>query len=126
METGYKITGFDYNMWTQAGVSASDLDLVAGDDVRIEFRPGDDEWTVTERLPRRNVLCRSDSRGRRESLAANLDQIGIEVTWLAVFSAIIVGSLLGGLTLAASQITGCPSSAEMPGSDMSAWPARAC
>jgi small-conductance mechanosensitive channel len=30
------------------------------------------------------------------------DQIGIEVTWLAVFSAIVVGSLLGGLTIAAS------------------------
>ncbi len=27
--------------------------------------PGDDEWTVVERLPRRNVLCRSDSRGTR-------------------------------------------------------------
>jgi ribosome biogenesis GTPase len=55
------------------------LELVAGDDVRVEFSPGDDEWTVVERLPRRNVLARSDSRGRTESLAANLDQLGIVV-----------------------------------------------
>jgi ribosome biogenesis GTPase len=55
------------------------LDLVAGDRVRIEFAPGDDEWTVTERLPRRNVLARSDSRGRAESLAANLDQLGVVI-----------------------------------------------
>ena len=31
------------------------FDLVAGDDVRIALSPGDDEWTVTVRLPRRNV-----------------------------------------------------------------------
>ena len=55
------------------------LDLVAGDDVRILLAPGDDEWTVIERQPRRNVLCRSDSRGRSESLAANLDQLGVVV-----------------------------------------------
>ena len=55
------------------------LDLVAGDQVRIRFEPGDDEWTVTERLPRRNVLTRSDSRGRAESLAANLDQLGVVI-----------------------------------------------
>jgi ribosome biogenesis GTPase len=55
------------------------LDLVAGDQVRISFEPGDDEWSVTERLPRRNVLTRSDSRGRTESLAANLDQLGVVI-----------------------------------------------
>jgi ribosome biogenesis GTPase len=55
------------------------LDLVAGDGVNIVLAPGDDEWTVIERLPRRNVLCRSDSRGRSESLAANLDQLGVVV-----------------------------------------------
>jgi len=55
------------------------LSVVAGDDVLIELPPGDDEWTVTERLPRRNVLERSDSRGRSESLAANLDQLGVVV-----------------------------------------------
>ena len=55
------------------------LDLVAGDEVNLQLAPGDDEWTVTERRPRRNVLCRSDSRGRSESLAANLDQLGVVV-----------------------------------------------
>lgn len=55
------------------------LEVVAGDEVRVELTPGDDAWTVTERLPRRNVLTRSDSRGRVESLAANLDQLGVVV-----------------------------------------------
>jgi len=34
---------------------------------------------VGERLKRRNVLCRSDSRGLEESIAANLDQLGVVV-----------------------------------------------
>ena len=33
----------------------------------------------SERLPRRNLLSRSDSRGLEESIAANLDQLGIVV-----------------------------------------------
>lgn len=73
-----------------------DLDLVAGDDVRIEFRSGDDEWTVTERLPRRNVLCRSDSRGRSESLAANLDQLGVVVAPRPACDPFIVDRYLAG------------------------------
>ena len=72
------------------------LDLVAGDDVRIEFSPGDDEWTVTERLPRRNVLCRSDSRGRSESLAANLDQLGVVVAPRPACDPFIVDRYLAG------------------------------
>jgi ribosome biogenesis GTPase len=56
-----------------------DLELVAGDEVRIAVSAGDDEWTVVERLPRKNVFCRSDSRGRSESLAANLDQLGVVI-----------------------------------------------
>lgn len=55
------------------------LEVVAGDEVRIERRPGSDDWTVVERLPRRNVLNRSDSRGLEESIAANLDQLGVVV-----------------------------------------------
>jgi len=55
------------------------LEVVAGDDVRIERQHGADDWTVIERLPRRNVLTRSDSRGFEESIAANLDQLGVVV-----------------------------------------------
>jgi ribosome biogenesis GTPase len=55
------------------------LDVVAGDEVRIERHDGSDDWTVDERLPRRNVLSRSDSRGLVESIAANLDQLGVVV-----------------------------------------------
>ncbi len=72
------------------------LDLVAGDEVRIDFSPGDDEWTVTERLPRRNVLCRSDSRGRSESLAANLDQLGVVVAPRPACDPFIVDRYLAG------------------------------
>lgn len=76
------------------------LDLVAGDRVRIELPPGDDEWTVTERLPRRNVLCRSDSRGRSESLAANLDQLGVVVAPRPACDPFIVDRYLAGASYA--------------------------
>lgn len=72
------------------------IDLVAGDGVRILFAPGDDEWTVTERLPRRNVLCRSDSRGRSESLAANLDQLGVVVAARPACDPFVVDRYLAG------------------------------
>jgi ribosome biogenesis GTPase len=72
------------------------LDVVAGDEVRIELSPGDDEWSVVERLPRRNVLCRSDSRGRSESLAANLDQLGIVVAPRPACDPFIVDRYLAG------------------------------
>lgn len=55
------------------------LDVVAGDDVLVEKHDGSDDWTVVARLDRRNVLSRSDSRGQEESIAANLDQLGIVV-----------------------------------------------
>jgi ribosome biogenesis GTPase len=73
-----------------------DLDLVAGDEVRIAVSPGDDEWTVVERLPRRNVLCRSDSRGRSEPLAANLDQLGVVVAPRPACDPFIVDRYLAG------------------------------
>jgi ribosome biogenesis GTPase / thiamine phosphate phosphatase len=55
------------------------LEVVAGDVVTIARPPAGDDWTVIDRLARRNVLRRSDSRGRDESLAANLDQLAIVV-----------------------------------------------
>ncbi len=73
-----------------------DLDLVAGDEVRIAVSPGDDEWTVIERLPRRNVLYRSDSRGRSESLAANLDQLGVVIAPRPACDPFIVDRYLAG------------------------------
>lgn len=76
------------------------LDLVAGDNVRLELQAGDDEWNVTERLPRRNVLCRSDSRGRSESLAANLDQLGVVVAPRPACDPFIVDRYLAGASYA--------------------------
>ena len=72
------------------------LDLVAGDNVRVELSAGDDEWTVMERLPRRNVLCRCDSRGRSESLAANLDQLGVVVAARPASDPFVVDRYLAG------------------------------
>ena len=72
------------------------LDLVAGDEVSLQITPGDDEWTVTERLPRRNVLCRSDSRGRSESLASNLDQLGVVVAPRPACDPFIVDRYIAG------------------------------
>lgn len=77
-----------------------DLEVVAGDGVRIAMSPGDDEWTVVERLPRRNLLCRSDSRGRSESLAANLDQLGVVIAARPSCDPFIVDRYLAGATQA--------------------------
>jgi ribosome biogenesis GTPase len=53
------------------------LDVVVGDVVELERERSTDEWTVVQRLSRRNVLERTDSRGFTESIASNLDQLGI-------------------------------------------------
>ncbi len=72
------------------------LDVVAGDDVRIERHAGSDDWTVVERLDRRNVLCRSDSRGLVESIAANLDQLGVVVAPAPACDPFIVDRYVAG------------------------------
>lgn len=56
------------------------LEVVAGDRVVLEPESvHEGAWLVQERLPRRNVLLRTDSRGLDESIAANLDQLGVVV-----------------------------------------------
>lgn len=75
------------------------LEVVAGDTVRIERHAGSDDWTVVERLPRRNVLSRSDSRGREEQIAANLDQLGVVVSAQPACDPYIVDRYLAGACL---------------------------
>ncbi|RPI14732.1 MAG: ribosome small subunit-dependent GTPase A [Lysobacterales bacterium] len=72
------------------------LDLVAGDEVRLAFAAGDDEWAVVERLPRRNLLGRTDSRGRTEALVANLDQLGVVVSPRPACDPFVVDRYLAG------------------------------
>jgi ribosome biogenesis GTPase len=56
------------------------LEVVAGDEVHVAPDPAHaGEWVVSERLPRRNALLRTDSRGLPETIAANLDQLGVVV-----------------------------------------------
>jgi ribosome biogenesis GTPase len=73
------------------------LEIVAGDEVVL--RPGDgvqDEWVVTECLPRRNLLQRTDSRGLDESIAANLDQLAIVVAPRPALDPYMVDRYLAG------------------------------
>lgn len=72
------------------------LDVVAGDEVRIARHEGADDWTVVERLPRRNVLSRSDSRGLEESLASNLDQLAVVIAPRPVCDPFIVDRYIAG------------------------------
>lgn len=51
------------------------LRVVCGDRVEAEPIPGEADWLVTRISERRNALARTDSRGRAETLAANLDQL---------------------------------------------------
>jgi ribosome biogenesis GTPase len=81
-------------------VRGRSLEVVAGDQVRVSLEASDDEWTVIERLPRRNVLCRSDSRGRPESIAANLDQLGVVVAARPACDPFIVDRYLAGASYA--------------------------
>jgi ribosome biogenesis GTPase len=76
------------------------LEVVVGDIVRIEpDRPGGD-WTVMERLPRRNVLQRSDSRGLDESIAANLDQLAVVLAPRPLSDPYVVDRYLAGAAYA--------------------------
>jgi ribosome biogenesis GTPase len=72
------------------------IELVAGDEVRIGQSAGDDEWTVLERLPRRNLFSRSDARGRTEPIAANLDQLAVVVAPLPACDPFIVDRYVCG------------------------------
>jgi ribosome biogenesis GTPase / thiamine phosphate phosphatase len=73
------------------------LELVAGDRVTLEPEAVPAEhWVVAKRLPRRNVLRRTDSRGCDESIAANLDQLGIVVAPRPACDPFIVDRYLAG------------------------------
>lgn len=74
------------------------LEVVAGDRVSIAPESGHEEaaWVVAERLPRRNVLMRTDSRGLDESIAANLDQLGVVVAPRPSCDLFIVDRYLAG------------------------------
>jgi ribosome biogenesis GTPase / thiamine phosphate phosphatase len=72
------------------------LEVVAGDNVRLEQEARGGEWIVAERLPRRNVLKRTDSRGLDESIAANLDQLGIVIAPRPASDPFIVDRYMAG------------------------------
>jgi ribosome biogenesis GTPase / thiamine phosphate phosphatase len=72
------------------------LDVVAGDEVRVEHHDGADDWAVVERLPRRNLLLRSDSRGLEEAIASNLDQLGVVVAAVPACDPYIVDRYVAG------------------------------
>ena len=56
------------------------VEVVAGDNVELHRESaGGHAWVVAGRLPRRNGLLRTDSRGGNEAIAANLDQLGVVV-----------------------------------------------
>jgi ribosome biogenesis GTPase len=74
-------------------------EVVAGDVVRLERESGaaDSEyWVVAARLPRRNVLQRTDSRGGVEDIASNLDQLGVVVAPRPTCDPFIVDRYLAG------------------------------
>lgn len=76
------------------------LEVVAGDRVSLAAEESGQQdggaSVVVERLPRRNVLMRTDSRGLDESIAANLDQLGIVVAPRPACDAFIVDRYMAG------------------------------
>ena len=76
------------------------LEVVAGDEVRIEREGNLNDWVVAERLPRRNVLLRSDSRGGEEAIAANLDQLGVVIAGRPACDPFVVDRYVAGACFA--------------------------
>jgi ribosome biogenesis GTPase len=77
------------------------LEVVAGDRVRLEPEgSGLGDWVVADRLPRRNVLRRTDSRGFDESIAANLDQLGVVVAPRPACDPFLIDRYLAGAAYA--------------------------
>lgn len=56
-----------------------ELQAVCGDEVRCEHDQQHDEVRILERLPRTSLLERTNSRGQRESLAANLSLLVVVI-----------------------------------------------
>jgi ribosome biogenesis GTPase len=75
------------------------LTIAVGDLVRVAGATAGD-WAVVERMPRRNVLARSDSRGLPEDMAANLDQLGVVIAPEPVCDPFIVDRYLAGAAFA--------------------------
>jgi ribosome biogenesis GTPase len=76
------------------------LGVVAGDQARVQREGTSDDWVVTECLPRRNVLLRSDARGGEEPIAANLDQLGVVIAGRPVCDPFVVDRYIAGASYA--------------------------
>ncbi len=74
---------------------------VCGDAVTIESLPDDDEFLITGIQKRRNELTRTDTRGNREVLAANLDKLAVVAAaiprpdWFVVDRYLCAAELMG-------------------------------
>ena len=60
-----------------AAVFGKRMEIVVGDRVRATLPTHSDEMHIVEVLPRDTVFCRTDSRGRVESLAANVTLLAV-------------------------------------------------
>jgi ribosome biogenesis GTPase len=76
------------------------LEVVVGDRVELEGNETTSDWSVVDRLQRRNLFTRSNSRGNEEPLAANLDQLGVVVAPLPACDLFIVDRYLAGASFA--------------------------
>jgi len=60
-----------------AAVFGKRTEIVCGDRVRVSQLANSDELQVVEVLPRKSAFARTDSRGRMETLAANLSLLAV-------------------------------------------------
>lgn len=78
-----------------AQVFGKKLSPVCGDEVRV-----DEQGQVVEVLPRRTLLARTDSRGRSESLVANLTLVAVILTEQPAADPYVADRYLAGAALA--------------------------
>lgn len=86
---------------TDARIKGRKLRPVCGDAVTVESLPDDDELVITGIRKRRNELTRTDTRGNREVLAANLDKLAVVAAavpkpdWFVVDRYLCAAELMG-------------------------------
>ena len=100
----------------QARLKGKSLRIVCGDFVTVEALAQESELLVTGMLERRNELARTDTRGRREVLAANIDRIAVVVAPVPRTDYFMTDRYLGAAELLGAEAAIVVNKADLAGS----------
>lgn len=83
----------------EARPKGKQMRLVCGDWVEAEQIDGENQWLVTKQHPRSNELARTNTRGQREALAANVNQVLVVIAGSPQPDRFMLDRLLGAAHL---------------------------